>query len=77
MQPPALSDLTKTKPAEKEGEKRRVVWGWIVELLQFILVREMAGADPRQRVQTEGSRKLSPCLWQQLNWVKLWDFVPL
>lgn len=37
----------------------------------------MAGADPRQRVQTEGSRELRLFLWQQLNWVKLGDFVPL
>lgn len=39
--------------------------GWIGGLLQFITVDEVAGADPRDRVQTEGSRRLRLFLWQQ------------
>lgn len=48
LQPPALTDLVK-KPAEKEGEEGGLSGGWIGELLQLILVKEVAGADPRQR----------------------------
>lgn len=57
--------LQKTKSAEKEGERGRVVSGWIGDLLQFIPVDEVAGADPRERVQTEGSGRLRLFLWQQ------------
>ncbi|NXN39336.1 WTIP protein, partial [Rhinoptilus africanus] len=66
LQPRALTDLTENEACREGRGRGRVVSGWNGEQLQFIPVSGVAGADPRERVQAEGSgRRLGPFLWRQ------------